>query len=228
MPRQMQTPLPRSLKDWPAPAYPSHDAIAGRWARLEPLDPVCHAADLAAAFAGADALWTYLPAEPPQDDAAWLALLTDLTTRSATLAFAVRDLRLDQVTGFLTIMEIRTADGVAEIGWVGFSPLLQRTPAATEAVFLLLKRLFDAGYRRVEWKCDADNAASRRAAERFGFRFEGVFRQHMIRKGRNRDTAWFAMLDGDWPARADAFAAWLSPNNFDAEGRQRLALRRAS
>lgn len=216
------------MANWRAPDYPSHDPIDGRWARLEPLDPARHAADLAHAFTAADALWTYLPAEPPRDDAAWLALLTELTTRPATLAFAVRDLRLDQVTGFLTIMDIRPAHGVAEIGWVGFSPLLQRTPAATEAVFLLLKRLFDAGYRRVEWKCDADNGASRRAAARFGFGYEGVFRQHMVRKGRNRDTAWFAMLDGDWPARADAFAAWLSPDNFDADGRQRSALARSA
>jgi RimJ/RimL family protein N-acetyltransferase len=121
-------------------------------------------------------------------------------------------------------MEIRPAHGVFEVGWVTFSPSLQRTRMATEAIYLVGDYGFSLGYRRYEWKCNNLNEPSKRAALRFGFQYEGVFRQHMVVKGENRDTAWFAMLDSDWPARARAFQAWLAPGNFDAQGQQKASL----
>lgn len=209
---------------WDSPPFPAHDVLRGQWSRLEPLVPTDHAPDLAAAFAGADAVWTYLPPMPPVDAGALRQILTDVAGREGALAYALVDLASGRAVGFLTIMEIRPADGVAEIGYVAFSPRLQRTRAATEAIFLLLRHLFNAGYRRVEWKCDNDNAPSRRAAVRFGFQYEGLFRQHMVRKGRNRDTAWFAMLDQQWPVREKAFVTWLASGNFNAAGMQQTRL----
>ncbi|MFC0282185.1 GNAT family N-acetyltransferase [Camelimonas abortus] len=216
------------LSGWRAPAFPPHSVLEGRWARLEPLDAQRHVAELEQAFAGADEVWTYLGPSPPRSRDDWLAVIAAALAFPNSRAWAVRDLRRGVAAGFLCLLDIRPAHGVAEIGNVSYSPLLQRTPAATEAVYLLLKLLFDAGYRRVEWKCDAANAASRRAAVRYGFVHEGLFRQHMVRKGRNRDTAWYAMLDGEWPRRRAAIEAWLAPGNFDAEGRQRERLARAA
>lgn len=126
--------------------------------------------------------------------------------------------------GWGSFMRIEPVHGVAEIGHLAFSPRLRRTRAATEAIYLMMNHIFDLGYRRCEWKCDADNAASRRAAERFGFTFEGVFRQHMVVKGRNRDTAWYSVIDREWPERKEAFGAWLDPANFDPAGVQRRRL----
>jgi len=211
--------------DWTAPPFPPRQALEGQWTRLEPLDLQRHGDDLAAAFRDADAVWTWLPPLAPADDAGLRAIVAEVAARPDILPYAVVERRSGRAGGFLTIMEIRPADGVAEIGYVAFAPGLQRTREATEAVFLLLRQLFAAGYRRVEWKCDNDNAPSRRAAARFGFQYEGLFRQHMARKGRNRDTAWFAMLDHEWPARERLFAAWLAPENFDGAGRQRTSLR---
>lgn len=209
---------------WLAPPVPAHEVLSGHWSRLEPLDPAGHGSDLAAAFAGADRVWSYLPPTPPVDAQALREVLEEVAAREGMLAYGLIDLASGCAAGFLTIMEIRPADGVAEIGYVAFSPAMQRTRVATEAIFLLLRHLFKTGYRRVEWKCDNENAPSRHAAMRFGFHYEGLFRQHMVRKGRNRDTAWFAMLDGEWPAREAAFTAWLAPGNFDASGMQRTRL----
>lgn len=210
--------------DWTPPPYPPHVGLAGRWARLEPLDPARHGDGLAVAFRDADALWEFLPPLAPSNDAERRAIVAEVAARVGICAYAVINLADGCALGFLTIMEIRPADGVAEIGYVAFSPGLQRTRIATEAISLTLGHLFATGYRRVEWKCDSLNAPSRRAAERFGFRYEGLFRQHMARKGRNRDTAWFSLLDHEWPQRAAAFTAWLAPGNFDAEGRQITSL----
>lgn len=216
--------MPGLPSDWMPPHCPAHTVLTGRWSRLEPLDPARHGADLAIAFHNADAVWNWLPPSPPVDASELHHILQELAGRDGILPYALIDLASGRATGFLTIMEIRPVDGVAEIGYVAFSPRLQRTPAASEAIFLLLQHLFDAGYRRVEWKCDNDNAPSWRAAARFGFQYEGLFRQHMARKGRNRDTAWFAMLDLEWPARKTAFQNWLAPDNFDAAGLQRTRL----
>lgn len=210
--------------DWTAPPFPSGDVLTGEWSRLELLEPERHGDDLVGAFRDADAVWRFLPPEPPKDEAGLRAIVADVAARVGIIAYAVIDPTDGRACGFLTIMEIRPPDGVAEIGYVAFSPRLQRTRTATECIFLILGHLFAAGYRRVEWKCDSENHPSRRAAERFGFRFEGQFRQHMTRKGRNRDTSWFSMLDHEWPACAAAFAVWLAPENHDADGMQRQRL----
>jgi RimJ/RimL family protein N-acetyltransferase len=192
--------------------------------RLEPLDPDRHAGDLHDEAAGDPRLWDYLPYGPFPD----LAELREHLARQAgsadPLFFAV--VVDGRAVGVVSYLRIEPEHACIEIGHIWFGASLQRTPAATEVVYLLARHAFDdLGNRRLEWKCDAANARSRRAAERFGFTFEGVFRQHMIVKGRNRDTAWFSIVDGEWPAVREAFERWLDPANFDADGRQRTPLR---
>jgi RimJ/RimL family protein N-acetyltransferase len=200
--------------------------------RLERLDADKHGASLWEALAGQDQLWTYLPYGPfsAQDDVhAWLTARAPLFD-PFTYALIVRDrgTQCERVLGLLSLMEIRPADGVAEIGHVLFVSSLQGTFAATAACALVLVQAFDVmGFRRVEWKCDARNEASQRAARRLGFVPEGLFRQHRIVKGHNRDTAWFAMLDHEWPARRAAFADFLAADNSDAAGQQIRPLRRS-
>jgi RimJ/RimL family protein N-acetyltransferase len=165
-------------------------------------------------------MWTYLFSGPfgtAQEFAAWLAAREDSLD---PLFFAIVDGPTGHATGLASYLRIETMHGVVEVGHLAFSPLLQRTRAATEAMYLMMKHAFELGYRRYEWKCDALNEASRRAAERLGFRFEGIFRQAVVYKGRNRDTAWYSIVDSEWPARRAAFEAWLDPANFDADGRQ--------
>jgi RimJ/RimL family protein N-acetyltransferase len=200
--------------------------LEGRYARLEPLDPGRHGADLhAATFApGHEERLRYLPSVPRQPDgyAAWLA-----ATAAAVdpLVFAVVDRATGRCGGRQALMRIVPEHGVIELGGILWGPAVARTRVATEAFALAAGYAFDGlGYRRLEWKCDADNAPSRRAAARFGFAYEGTFRQHMVVHGRNRDTAWFALLDHEWPAARAALEAWLEPGNFDAEGRQRRSL----
>jgi len=168
--------------------------------------------------------WTYLPYGPfatEQDYRVWLrATCLGLDP----LFYVVIDSARKQATGVAAYMRIQPASGSIEVGHVHFSPLLQRTPAATEAMYLMMRRAFEFGYRRYEWKCDSLNGASRRAAQRLGFSFEGIFRQAAVYKGRSRDTAWYSVIDRDWPPLAQAFEAWLAPGNFDHEGRQRISL----
>jgi RimJ/RimL family protein N-acetyltransferase len=193
--------------------------------RLEPVDPDRHAADLHAASLGDPRLWDHLPYGPFADVGALREHLARQAASDDALFFAVVDAATGRAVGIVSYLRIEPAHGVIEIGHIWFGGPLQRTPAATETVYLLARHAFDElGNRRLEWKCDAANARSRRAAERFGFTFEGVFRQHQIVKGRNRDTAWYAMLDGEWPALRAAFEAWLAPENFDAAGAQRRTL----
>jgi RimJ/RimL family protein N-acetyltransferase len=211
---------------WTGARPPSREPIAGERVRLEPLDPEKHAAGLfrAAQGPGSDpALWDHLSYGPFADQGDYEAFLRADAMGDDPLVFAITEGGIPM--GVASYLRIEPAMGVIEIGHIWFGAALQRTPAATEAIYLLARHAFDdLGYRRLEWKTDAQNARSRRAAERFGFTFEGIFRQHMVVKDRNRDTAWFAMLDRDWPALRAAFEAWLDPGNFDREGRQRRSL----
>lgn len=215
--------------NWKPARVPPREPIPGRLVRLEPLDPPRHGADLfvAAQGPGADPrLWDYLPYGPFPERADFDRYLRGIAAPDDPLFFAIVDLRDGKARGVASLMRIVPAHGVIEVGGIWFGAGLQRTPAATEAIYLLAKHAFDAlGYRRFEWKCNSENARSRRAAERFGFAFEGIFRQHMVVKDCNRDSAWFSMLDGEWPSRRAAFERWLDPANFDAQGRQRTALR---
>jgi RimJ/RimL family protein N-acetyltransferase len=210
----------------PAPApLPQPVTLSGRFGSVSRLDASRDAADLWQALRGHDDVWTYISVHGPFADertfASWLAGREGLKD---PYAYTVRDIA-GRAVGFLTLMEIRPAMRVIEVGFIVHSPALQRTPLGTETQYLLARYVFETlGYRRYEWKCNALNAPSRRAALRYGFVFEGILRQHMIAKGRNRDTAYFSMLDSEWPARKLAFERWLAPENFDSEGRQKLSL----
>ena len=212
------------LKDWVAPDLPDRSVIRGRFATLEPLRRA-HAAELFAAHAedAAGAMWRYLPVGPFATLAAYEAWVDGARLGWDPLHYAVR-MRDGRLGGTLSLMRIDPRAGSIETGWLTFAPRLQRTVEATEAVYRLMEWSFEAGYRRFEWKCHAGNLPSRRAAQRFGFSFEGVFRQAGVVKGENRDTAWYAAIDRDWPALRAAFETWLDPSNFDAGGRQRQSL----
>ena len=193
--------------------------------------PVDAAADAASLYAvshlpdGDPAIWTYLPDGPYDSPADLAAMLAWAETSDDPLYFTVVKLPEGRALGQASYLRLKPEFGVIEIGHIWFGVPLQRTTAATEAIYLLARHVFDdLGYRRLEWKCNALNSASRRAAERFGFSFEGVFRNHQVVKGRNRDTAWYSITDGEWPAIRAAFQAWLAPNNFDREGLQKRSL----
>lgn len=210
------------LTHWTPPPLPPRTAIRGQYAMLEPLSRA-HVKGLREAHGEDDgAMWDYLPVGP-FDNAGYAAWVDAARLQHDPLHFAVRmgDGRLG---GTLSLMRMTPEAGSIETGWLTFAPRLQRTRESTEAVYLLLKWAFSAGYRRFEWKCDAANLPSRRAAVRFGMSFEGIFRQASVVKGRNRDTAWFAAIDSEWPALRDAFEMWLDASNFDDDGRQRRRL----
>ena len=210
------------LSHWQPRPTPDRRELHGRFVHLAPLDPARHGDDLWAALQGPDpALWDYLPYGPFNQRAAFDTWLAGNASSRDPLFYAVLDNASGKALGLFSYLRITPQDGCIEIGHVAFGAPMQRTPGATEAIYLLARHAFDdLGYRRLEWKCDAANARSLRAAERFGFSAEGLFRQHMVRKGRNRDTAWFAIIDGDWPAVRDAFQRWLAADNFDADGQQ--------
>lgn len=217
----------KDLSGWTARARPERRVHEGRYARLEPLDPARHGDQLYEAGSGraAEELWRYLFERPFPDRASFAGWLEKSAATEDPLFFAVVDKETGCAEGRLTFMRIDTAHGVIETGNILFGPAMARTRAATEAIYLQARHVFDdLGYRRFEWKCNDRNEPSKRAAIRFGFSFEGVFRQHMVVKGENRDTAWFAMLDHEWPARRRAFERWLDPANFDESGGQRLSL----
>ncbi|PKP63455.1 MAG: GNAT family N-acetyltransferase, partial [Alphaproteobacteria bacterium HGW-Alphaproteobacteria-8] len=186
------------MPGWAPPPFPPRAALAGRWCALEPLDPARHAVDLWRAMAGADDLWTYMFDGPFADSHAFGAGLARAVGRSDVVGFAI--VSDGAARGIASFMRIEPAMGCIEIGAICFAPSLQRSRAATEALIALIRAAFALGYRRIEWKCDALNAPSRRLAQRLGFSFEGVFRNHMVVKWRNRDTAWYAMTDSDRPA----------------------------
>lgn len=193
--------------------------------RLEPVNVARHASDLFEASRNADDIWTYLAYGPFDSLAAFTSWLEARAASNDPLFFAVVDRAARTARGMASYLRMEPAHGVIEIGHIWFAPSLQRTRQATEAIFLLSRHAFDdLGYRRLEWKCDSLNAPSRRAAERFGFTYEGIFRQHMVIKDRNRDTAWFSIIDAEWPSRRAAFEQWLAPANFDSDGKQRRSL----
>ncbi len=198
--------------------------MAGLYVGLEKLDADAHAALLYKAFDGHDWVWDYMPCGPFSSAAQFHRQLRDLAAQTDTVFYAIRDLVTGEFGGFASHMRIKPKSGVIEVGYISMAPQLQRTRAATEAMYLMMKWAFDAGYRRYEWKCDALNKPSRRAAQRLGFSYEGIFRQATVVKGRNRDTAWFAIIDSEWPALNEAFQLWLSPENFAPSGQQRERL----
>jgi len=216
------------LSDWQPVQAPQRHVLEGAHVRLEPLDADRHAQALFDASHGPAAdpvLWHYLPYGPFDDEPHLRAWLAERAASTDPLFFAVVDLSTGRAAGVVSYLRIDPANGCIEIGHIWFGATLQRTPQATEAIYLLARHAFDdLGNRRLEWKCDAANARSRRAAKRFGFTFEGVFRQHLVIKGRNRDTAWYSLLDHEWPAVRAGFEAWLAGANFDADGRQRQPL----
>jgi RimJ/RimL family protein N-acetyltransferase len=222
----MSFPIGRVAPDHPA-LRPAHVVLEGHFGRLRPLDPARDGDRLYTLSHGdgAEALWAYLftgPYASRDDFDRHLTTIAGGTTDPVYWAIADRD---DQAVGWLSLMRIEPAHRVIEVGSILYTPAMQRTPLATEVQFLLARHVFDTlGYRRYEWKCNDLNAPSRRAAVRFGFTYEGTFRQHMVVKHRNRDTAWYAMLDHEWPACKAAFEAWLAPENFDANGQQRASL----
>ena len=216
---------PVGLKVETTPARrPESVVLEGRFGRVEKLDAERHGAALWQAVNGNNATWAYMGYGPFADEAAFVAWLAERPKLADPYSYAI--VAPDgRALGIAALMEIRPSMGVIEVGNIVYAPALQRTALATEAQYLLARYVFETlGNRRYEWKCNALNAPSRRAAERFGFTFEGLFRQHQIVKGRNRDTAWFSMLDSEWPARKTAFERWLAPENFDAAGRQKLSL----
>lgn len=212
------------VENWTPPAVPSWTTLEGRYVRLERLDAEAHAALLFRAFADHDHVWDYLPYGPFSSASQYHRWVRDHAKLDDPRFYAIQNLETGQWEGVASYLRIAPDAGSIEVGHINFSPALQQTRAATEAMYHMMAQVFEAGYRRYEWKCNALNLGSRRAAQRFGFSYEGVFRQAMVTKGRNRDTAWFAAIDAEWPALKEAYAAWLDPANFDAEGRQRESL----
>ena len=215
------------VRHWTPRPRPAAPALAGRWCRLERLAPARHGNTLyeASVAPGAEERFRYLFEPPPATRADFDAWLSRAAAGEDPLFYAVVDSATGRAEGRQALMRIFPEHGVIEIGSILWGPSIARTRIATEALFLFARHSFDdLGYRRLEWKCDAQNEPSRRAALRFGFTFEGIFRQHMVVKGRNRDTAWFAMTDGEWPAIRAGMEKWLAPDNFDEQGRQRTRL----
>ena len=220
-------PIGFSVPGWAARPCPPATAMDGRYCRVEPLDPERHARQLFEANSAdrEGRMWTYLPWGPYDNFKDYVAALQQRLGRPDFVTYAIIEPTEGQAVGVASYLNINPSAGSIEVGGITYSPALQRTPAGTEAMFLMMRRAFDElGYRRYEWKCNALNAPSRAAAERYGFGYEGLFRQAEVIKGRNRDTAWFSIIDREWPPIKTAFERWLDPGNFDVEGRQRINL----
>jgi RimJ/RimL family protein N-acetyltransferase len=212
------------LPDWTPPRAPDWPVLEGAHVRIERLDPARHVGDLARAMCPHPELWDYMPQGPFTGEADLRAWAETVAPGADPWFVAIVECETGRAIGHASYLRITPAAGSIEVGYIAFSPALQRTSAATEAMLLMADWVFGAGYRRYEWKCDALNLPSRRAAIRFGFSYEGIFRQATVVKGRNRDTAWFAMIDKDWPLLRAAYKTWLDPANFDAQGQQRQRL----
>jgi len=218
------TPLSSPLA-WKPASRPVLVALAGRTVALEPLDAETHTSALWMAIQGHDELWTWMGDGPYENESALHASLREKQFSPEAVFLAILPVDTAKASGYASYMRVDPIHGAVEVGNILLSPALQRTTAATEAMYRMARHAFeDLGYRRYEWKCNALNLPSRRAAERLGFTFEGIFRQHMVLKGQNRDTAWFSMLDSEWPTRKRAFEAWLDPGNFDEDGLQKKTL----
>ena len=219
-------PAPRGapVPNFTAPPLPARKVMRGQYVQIEPLDAQAHAALLFRAFEEQDHLWHYMYDGPFSSSAQFHRWVRDVAAKDDPLFYAIKNLDTGNIEGVASYLRIAPEAGSIEVGSITFSPALQRTRCATEAMFLMMAWAFDAGYRRYEWKCNALNLPSRRAAQRLGFSYEGVFRQAAVVKGHNRDTAWFAMIDAEWPGLKEAFEAWLAPSNFDDAGMQRERL----
>ena len=219
-------PIGDAVLNWKPPALPPRATLHGTRCTLVPLDLAEHGDALFEANElGDGSNWTYLFSDPPKTRDAYLEYMATTFVGDDPLCFSIIDAVTRRAVGVASYMRIAPAQGSIEVGHINFSPVLQRTPIATEAMYLMMRNVFELGYRRYEWKCDSLNAPSRAAAQRLGFSFEGVFRKALVYKGRNRDTAWYALTDDDWPAIRAAFEQWLSPDNFDAHASQRVQLR---
>ena len=219
--------MTEDLANWTVRPRPARTVLEGEFVRLEPLGAARHGDELHAAssVADIDGRFRWLPETPVASREAFQPWLEKATASEDPLFFAVIDKASGRVAGRQTLMRIDAANGVIEIGNIYWGPLISRKLAATEAQFLFMRYAFDdLGYRRYEWKCNNNNAPSKRAAERFGFKFEGIFRQHIVVKGENRDTAWYSIIDKEWPALKRAYEAWLDRSNFDAAGNQKRRL----
>ncbi|MGS0636926.1 GNAT family N-acetyltransferase [Citrobacter sp. VF227] len=220
---QFHQPIGMSLSDWRGAPFPEAQQITGRYCQLERINAARHAKGLYEAYCEASDFrdWTYLPVGPFETFDAFFVYLKKIEEQTDPMHFAVIDLASMKPLGTVALMRIDPSNGVIEVGHISYSPLMKRTRASTEVMSLVLKYVFeDLGYRRFEWKCDALNAPSREAAERFGFSFEGIFRQAIVTRGRNRDTAWYSIIDGEYPTLRPAYDMWLDEGNFDNQGRQ--------
>jgi RimJ/RimL family protein N-acetyltransferase len=219
-------PIGPALPDWRPPARPSAEPLRGRFCSVEPLDVAKHARALFDANSQdhEGRMWTYLFSGPFESFDAYERWLAERAPGTDPLFRVFVDRASGQAVGIGAFMRIDPAAGSIEVGHIALSPVLQRSPAATEAMYLMMRHAFDLGYRRYEWKCDSLNEKSRRAAERLGFTFEGIFRQAIVCKGRSRDTAWYSIIDSEWPRVREAFERWLDRDNFDAAGQQRRSL----
>jgi len=219
-------PIGFAVPNWKPATPPSLKVLAGRFCRLEPLDSTQHAADLFTAYSldAGGKNWTYLPYGPFESLASYSDWMDQWCAGSDPLFFAIVSQMTGKAVGVASYLRIDPEHGSIEVGHLNFSPIMQRTPAATEAMWLMMEEAFSLGFRRYEWKCNALNLPSRSAAQRLGLSFEGVFRQARIVKGHNRDTAWYAAIDQEWPAIREAFLQWLNSSNFDEQGKQRLQL----
>jgi RimJ/RimL family protein N-acetyltransferase len=212
------------VENWQPPRRPDAPVLEGRYARLEVLSADKHAGEIHRANSLDDSIWDYLPYGPFASSAAYHRWVRGIVAGDDPVFYAVRNMETGHFEGVASYLRISPAAGSIEVGHINYAKPLQRTRAATEAMYLMMQWAFEAGYRRYEWKCNALNAGSRRAAERFGFSYEGVFRQAAVIKGHNRDTAWFAAIDKEWPALKEAYQTWLSPDNFNSNGQQRESL----
>lgn len=219
---ELGQPVGHVVNGWRVPSRPDRTVMTGHYCRLEPLEPGRHARELfdAMALDREDRMWTYLPYGPFETADQYKAWMDERCEGADPMFFAIVDLPSAKALGVAAYMRIDPAASSIEVGHLAYSPLLQRTRAATEAMYLMMRHAFALGYRRYEWKCNALNAPSRNAAERLGFTFEGVFRQALVVKGRNRDTAWYSIIDSEWPAIDAAFGTWLDAANFDSGGKQ--------
>lgn len=223
---ETKLPVGEPLHNWNPPSWPSDSPMVGTYCRLERLSSAVHGRELheANSLDTTGESWTYLFAGPFESLDHYLEWLRSVEGERDPLFFAIVDLSTGKAVGLASYLRINPEDGVIEVGHIKLSPLAQRSRIGTEAMYPMMKRAFESGYRRYEWKCDSLNAPSRRAAERYGFTYEGSFRQAVVYKGRNRDTAWFSIIDKEWEAVRTAFERWLSPDNFEENGEQKVSL----